>query len=306
MMTLSFPMKTLPVFFLAAWASLPLLATDAVPSAPAVRKVVLIAGPKSHGPVGNGQHDYPWSAKLLKVLLDRSNIHGQVHATFVLEGWPQDERVLDDADTVMIISDGRDSDAFKEAPHLATPEHLAATERLMQRGCGLITFHFSTFASEEFHAPVLDWSGGYFQWETEGKRQWYSALTTLDAAVALPSPEHAIARGVKPFQMKDEFYYNLRFAADHAGITPLLAVPALPGREPDGHWVAWARERAGGGRSFGTTAGHYYDNWKNDDFRKLILNAIAWTAHIEVPSQGVESPYLDREAVTAALATETP
>ncbi|MFG0240079.1 MAG: hypothetical protein ACF8CY_03335, partial [Gimesia chilikensis] len=27
------------------------------------KKVVLIAGPKSHGPVGNGIHDYPWSVK---------------------------------------------------------------------------------------------------------------------------------------------------------------------------------------------------------------------------------------------------
>ena len=28
----------------------------------------------------------------------------------------------------------------------------------------------------------------------------------------------------------------------------------------------------------------------NDDFRKLVLNAIIWTAHINVPKDGVKSP----------------
>ena len=40
-------------------------------------KIVLIAGKKSHGPVGNGIHDYGWSVRLLKVMLDKeaSDLH---------------------------------------------------------------------------------------------------------------------------------------------------------------------------------------------------------------------------------------
>ena len=51
----------------------------------------------------------------------------------------------------------------------------------MHGGCGLVTFHFSTFAPEKYRDKILDWNGGYFQWETDGKKQWYSAITTADA-----------------------------------------------------------------------------------------------------------------------------
>src|SRR4051812_40173371 len=83
-----------------------------------VKKVVLIAGPKSHGPVGNGIHDYGWSVQLLKVMLDNSNVKDRVKVEVHLDGWPRDPRTLEDADTIMIISDGRDGDQYQEAPHL--------------------------------------------------------------------------------------------------------------------------------------------------------------------------------------------
>jgi type 1 glutamine amidotransferase len=53
--------------------------------------------------------------------------------------------------------------------------------------------------------------------------------------------------------------------------------------------VAWAYQRPGGGRGFGFTGGHYHKNWGNDDFRKVVLNAILWIAKVDVPAQGVES-----------------
>jgi hypothetical protein len=56
--------------------------------------------------------------------------------------------------------------------------------------------------------------------------------------------------------------------------------------------VAWACEREGEGRGFGFTGGHVHWNWGNDNFRKLVLNAILWTAKAEVPSEGVPSKRL--------------
>jgi hypothetical protein len=53
--------------------------------------------------------------------------------------------------------------------------------------------------------------------------------------------------------------------------------------------TAWAFERADGGRGFGFTGGHFHKGWGNDDQRKLVLNAIVWTAKAEVPTGGVES-----------------
>jgi hypothetical protein len=31
---------------------------------------------------------------------------------------------------------------------------------------------------------------------------------------------------------------------------------------------------------------HYHDNWKDPDFRRLIVNAVLWTAHLNVPAGG--------------------
>jgi type 1 glutamine amidotransferase len=264
------------------------------------RKVVLIAGPKSHGPVGNGVHDYGWSVRLLKGMLDRSNVKDRLKVETHLDGWPADPKATEDADTIVVISDGRDGDQYREAEHLASPERVAQVDRLMKRGCGLVTIHFSNFAPDKYADQVLDWTGGFFDWEADGKRQWYSAITTLnDAEVKLAAPQHPVSRGVRPsFRMKEEFYYNLRFNPAAGAVTPLLMVPELKGREPDGRVVAWARERtAGGGRGFGTTCGHFYDNWRNDDFRRLVLNAIVWTAHAEVPEGGVESTSLTHDQI---------
>ena len=47
--------------------------------------------------------------------------------------------------------------------------------------------------------------------------------------------------------------------------------------------------RANGGRGFGFTGGHFHDNWGNDSFRKVVLNAMLWIAKGEVPADGIES-----------------
>ncbi|MBC8002133.1 MAG: hypothetical protein H7X97_06055, partial [Opitutaceae bacterium] len=50
--------------------------------------------------------------------------------------------------------------------------------------------------------------------------------------------------------------------------------------------MMWALQRPDGGRGFGFTGGHYHKNWGNDDFRKVVLNAILWSAKLEVPEDG--------------------
>ena len=292
----------MPGILLRCAAALGLAAALWVEGAPAARHIVIVAGKKSHGPEGNGIHDYPWSARLLKVMLDRSNIAGQVAVSFHLDGWPKDTRALEAADAIMIISDGRDGDLYAEAPHLENAERVEFLEKQMKRGCGLLTFHFSTFAPDKWAEQSLRWTGGYFDWEEGGVRKWYSAIQTREAQVQPAAGAHPVLRGVPAFKLREEFYYNIRFAPDDARWTPLWSVPDLPGRDAAGRVVAWAREREDGGRGFGTTCGHFYDNWKEAPFRKFILNALVWAAKVEVPAAGVEAPYFSREEIRAALA----
>lgn len=53
--------------------------------------------------------------------------------------------------------------------------------------------------------------------------------------------------------------------------------------------MMWTVKRADGGRGFGFTGGHFHTNWGNDQFRKVVLNAVAWLAKVEVPADGIAS-----------------
>jgi type 1 glutamine amidotransferase len=267
-----------------------------------IRTIALIAGPKSHGPEGNGHHDYPWDARVVAAMLERSAVSARLRVLVHVDGWPADEVALDGVDGIVLFCDGRDGDLFAEALHLESEARAASVERLMARGCGLAVVHFGTFAQERHAERALRWCGGYFQWQgDDGARAWRSRITTVEAPVE-PCGEHPVLRGVGPFRLREEFYHDLRFPEGDARWTPLLRVPALAGGRERGDIVAWAREREDGGRGFGTTLGHFHANWRNPAYRALLLNGIAWSAGVEIPAQGVRAPLVEREDAAAAPA----
>jgi type 1 glutamine amidotransferase len=92
-------------------------------------------------------------------------------------------------------------------------------------------------------------------------------------------PDHPICRGWNEYELHDEFYLNPTIA-DKA--TPLLQV-TVKGTPVV---VGWAYERPDGGRSFATTLGHFYRNFQQDDFRRMIVNAILWSAQVEISQSG--------------------
>ena len=65
--------------------------------------------------------------------------------------------------------------------------------------------------------------------------------------------------------------------------------------------VAWAYERPGGGRGFGFTGGHNHVSWQDDNYRKIMLNAILWTAGMQVPENGVDSTAPDDQEIESNL-----
>lgn len=261
------------------------------------RKIVLIAGKKSHKP---GEHEYEKTVRLLKVLLDRApnlkNISTEIH----FNGWPENPATLEDADTIVTISDGQDGNLYSPVPFM-TPERMQVMQRQMKRGCGFMTFHFSTFAPDALAPQILEWGGGYFDWQgDDGKRKWYSDIKTIEDTLQPGPLRHPILNGFAPFKFRDEYYYRIRFRENDARLKPILLAPALGGTTLE-HTVAWAIERKDGGRGFCTTTGHYFANWQHDSYRKLILNAIAWTAKVRIPGEGVQSDYLDETRVEAIL-----
>jgi len=253
-----------------------------------VKKVVLIAGPKSHG---YGAHEHKAGCMLLAEALNSSGL--PIKAEVVTNGWPKDESVLDGADSIVIYCDGGGRHPFNK--------HLEKLDALMDKGVGMVCIHYGVeVPAEPSGKAFLDWTGGYFEANWSVNPHWDANYDEL--------PEHPITRGVKPFKINDEWYYHMRFRDRMQGVTPILSdlPPKETLRRKDGphsgnphvrkaiangetQHMAWARQREDGGRGFGFTGGHFHWNWGHDQFRKLMLNAIAWTAHVEIPKGGVPS-----------------
>ena len=252
-------------------------------------KIVFVAGPPSHGP---GEHEHRAGCLLLKSCLDK--VPGIVSVIYS-NGWPKDPKAFDGADSIVIYSDGGGGHPALQDSHL---QELGA---LMKRGVGLACIHYATEPTlEKGQAEFLDWIGGAFEVNWSVNPHWDADFTKL--------PAHPVAQGVKPFKINDEWYFHLRFRDGMKGVTPLLsAVPpestmsrkdgphegnpavreAVKRGEPE--TVAWVCQRVDGGRGFGFTGAHFHKNWGDDNFRKLVLNAIVWTAKGQVPAEGIAS-----------------
>ncbi len=258
-----------------AMLSVVCLCSAAKPCLAADTKIVLIAGVPSHGP---GDHEFNAGVTLLAGWLGKMP---GIEPVIVRGGWPTDESVLDGAKSVVFYMDGGSAHPMIQGSRMRT------MKRLMDKGVGLVCLHYAVeFPKREVGEQILDWLGGYYE-------TGYSTNPHNDVLVT-PSEKHAIARGVKAFQANDEWYYKIRFRPDDKRVTSILTA-TLPKAGTNVETVAWATERVGGGRSFGFTGGHVHRNWGIPDFRKLVLNAILWTANLHVPRGGAESTVTEEE-----------
>ena len=266
------------------------------------KKVVFIAGKPSHG---WGQHEHNAGCLLMANCLDQAAKKDglPVVTNIYHDGWPADPTALDNADTVVVYCDG----GGRHYLHA----HGEEFEEIMRRGVGLVCIHYGVEVPKGMSGQrFLQWIGGYFETDWSVNPHWVAKFETL--------PEHPITRGVQPFEINDEWYYHMRFSPQMTRVTPILT--AMPGPDTltrkDGphsgnpavrqavlenkqpQHLAWAFVRGDGvGRGFGFTGGHFHRNWQDDDFRKLVLNAIVWSAQVDVPQQGVASETPSDEAM---------
>ena len=260
-------------------------------------KVVFIAGKLDGHPPDT--HEYERSVLLLQHTLDTApNVSGIMTEAY-FDGWPKDPSTLEDADTIVIISGGCDQ-VLTDHP-LMVGDRLRVVGEQMDRGCGLVVIHWTTFAPRDMAGEqFLEWVGGYFDYESgPPPRHWYSAIQTATTNPVVATPDHPISRGLTPFELHEEYYYKIRFRENDPRFTPILNTP-IP-NVPDDQTVAWAVQRDNGGRGFGFTGGHFYKNYFIESFRRMILNAILWTAHVEVPEGGVAIP--EDEPIRALILT---
>ena len=254
------------------------------------KQALLLAGNPSHG---FGAHDHLSGCSLLAKLLNESGlVEAKVHS-LKNDGWPKPE-ALAAANTIVIYSDGGGGHPFNA--------HLEELNELTKKGTGIVCIHYGveTTIGKPGEA-FIDWTGGYFEPNWSVNPHWVANYKQF--------PKHPTTNGVKPFATNDEWYYHMRFREKMAGVTPILTdMPpkeslsrgdgphsgnphvrkaVLENKEPQ--HMAWATQRADGGRGFGCSGGHVHWNWGNNQFRKLILNSIVWTAGVDVPADGTNA-----------------
>jgi type 1 glutamine amidotransferase len=252
----------------------------------AKRKVLFVAGPPSHG---YGAHDHLAGCMLLSKSLDESKL--PIESRVYHYGWPKDAKLFDGVACVVMYGDG--------GPGHMVNAHLDEMDAMAKKGVGIVCLHYAVEVPKGAAGDkLLDWIGGYFETNWSVNPMWLAKFSKL--------PEHPVTRGVKPFAIGDEWYYHMRFRDDMKGVTPILTAlppPESLSRPDDPHagnpyvraaiarkevqHMAWAVERDDGGRGFGFTGAHFHWNWADPNFRKLVLNAIAWCAKVKVPAEGV-------------------
>ncbi len=261
-------------------------ATVSADSPPKGKKVVFIAGNPSHA---KGDHEHRAGSMLLAKKLEEGLPGVETEVTWY--GYPKDSSIFDGADAIVIYCDGGKG-------HLLN-RHIEEFQPIMDKGVGLVCIHYAVETTKgEKGDKFLEWLGGYFEPHWSVNPHWDANFSAL--------PNHTITSGIVPFVINDEWYFHMRFVPKMEGVTPILTAlapestmsrgdgahsgnphvrKAVANGEPQ--HTAWAYERENGGRSFGFTGGHRHRNWKDDNFRTLVLNAIAWTAKIQVPEGGV-------------------
>ncbi len=264
---------------MSSWCALPCPAAEA-------KRIVFLAGRPSHA---YGAHEHLAGCRILADAITRA-VPG-VKCEVIGGGWPDNDAVLDGADTIIMYCDGG-----KGHPAL---KHLPALKKQIDRGAGFVCLHYGVeVPKEDAGAQFQEWLGGYFETDWSVNPHWVAEYKSL--------PEHPITRGVKPFSANDEWYFHMRFRPEMKGITPILSAvpPASTMTRPDGphsgnpavreevakglpQHMAWAYERDNGGRSFGFTGGHFHWNWGRPEIITLVTNAICWTAKVDIPAAGL-------------------
>jgi len=243
------------------------------------KKIVFFGGVKTHPP---GAHEHLEGAKFLKRCIDTAANVPRIETSIYLDSWPQDTAELDAAATIVLTWEGWDR-------HLVSSryaERVRKLDQLMRHGVGLVCLHAATAVEDDVEKYFLDWLGG-------NKKPKYSEHWMAQRLeVALATPAHPICRGVRPMRFPaEEFYSRIFFRPDDPRVTPILTA-MLPPAQPAPQIVGWTCERADGGRGFACTGPHFHASFENDDLRRLVLNAILWTAKVEVPQGGVQSTVL--------------
>ncbi|WP_166819905.1 ThuA domain-containing protein [Thalassoroseus pseudoceratinae] len=232
-------------------------------------KRVLLLGQKPDGHPFR-THEYMAGVNLMAEMLQPfENL--QTIVVSADDAWSEGPDLIDGADVVVVFLSQGAKWLSADAKRLAAFKHLA------QRGGGFVCLHWGmgTRDAEDVPAYVSLFGGCH-----GGPDRKYKVVETSARPATI---DHPILRGIKPFNVHEEFYYRLKFPAERENHVGLIFADIEDREEP----VAWAWEREDGGRSFGFSGGHFHKNWKLPEYRRLMVQGILWTGHQPIRQTGI-------------------
>ncbi|MBN2217285.1 MAG: ThuA domain-containing protein [Pirellulales bacterium] len=240
--------------------------------------IVLVAGPKDHGP---GEHDYPLWQKRWKVLLGGAGDGDEPVLNTDGPSRPVDRKDLSGAENVRVDtawewpSDAQWKTADLVVVFSAPPwndQRLSQLETYLGRGGGLVVIHMAVWHPSP---KLLSLIGTAYR---DGAAYRHGPMS-----LRIADPKNPICLGLpREIKLVDESYFALAADLAKAGVVG-TSRETRPGEStPRDEPMLWSLSRAGG-RVFVCIPGHYL--WTFDDplFRILLLRGMAWAAG--------ESPY---------------
>ena len=268
------------------------------------KKILFLAGPRDHG--FPGRHEYERDLKTLAQSLEQSgNVHG-ITTQLIVGTLPRDLAAVQDVAAIVIESS---SDRAADETHPLFPPNPSTNGRgydpdttaylkslddlIKQKHIGIVIIHYANWA-ENWRAReyYLEWTGGLWV-------QIASRNPVDDWKMSPESKKHPILRGVKPWTYRDEIFCRFFLPNDARRTNLLLATPTEDKMKIGPQIASFAYRREDGGRGFVYGGLDFRDNLSNDNYRKFLLNGIAWAAGVEIPKGGVASPTPDVSDVSA-------
>jgi type 1 glutamine amidotransferase len=290
--------KKTVLYFIAALAWI-----GAAPSVAQGPKILFLAGPRDHG--APGRHEYERDLRTLAQSMEQAtNLRG-VTTQLIVGALPRDLAPVRDAAAIVIdsSSDRAENELHPLFPPNPTtngrgydPETTAYLKSLddliREKKIGVVILHYASWA-ENWRAReyYLNWTGGLWV-------QIASKNPTDEWSMTLENRRHPILSGVKPWQYRDEIFCRYFLPDDKRRTNLLLASPREDKAGIGPQIAAWAWQRDDGGRGFVFGGLDFRDNLARDNYRRFLLNGIAWAARLEIPRGGISSPTPDVSDVT--------
>lgn len=263
--------------------------------------IYFLAGPKDHaGEEGSGRHETRRDLLVLQHCIDSiSNATGvKIVTKFSYKRTALDIEDLKGVDAIIIECSAEGSSKERAHPLFppsngdtrtydkATLAYLAQVDSLHKAGMGIMVLHWGiTTTNQKATQYYLSWFGSSSMSGYTRNPLGYWAVKPIEAA-----KNHPILRGVGPFNYKDEIFSRMVVNPGDPYRTDLLTGTIEKSNqgasEPLGIATAYDKNGARGVLWGGMD---YHSALKNENYRRFVLNAILWTAGIDVPKGGVKS-----------------